>query len=156
MASRPTSPTSAHGYHQELMAAVPSKEPRQAPQDGAGHVMEWPRNACSCRSAHQMLRSAALKRKPFVLRQLLFELLFPFQAYSLPFQAEQQFKNSTNSTHACPATEGSGVTKVPPRHRISIPYHDLSCSHTAIAKSLPSILYRNLYLGPPPPGTPTL
>jgi len=35
MASRPTSPTSAHGYHQELMAAVPSKELRQAPQDGA-------------------------------------------------------------------------------------------------------------------------
>jgi hypothetical protein len=35
MASRPTSPTSAHGYHQESMTAVPSKEPRQAPQDGA-------------------------------------------------------------------------------------------------------------------------
>jgi len=35
MASRPTSPTSAHGYHQELMAAVPSKELRQTPQDGA-------------------------------------------------------------------------------------------------------------------------
>jgi len=60
--ARPTCPTLAAGYYENTKAAVPSKEPRETPCDGAGPVMKWRRNTQSCRSARQMLRSATLER----------------------------------------------------------------------------------------------
>ena len=153
--ARPTCPTSADGTYQNRMAAVPSNESRRAPHDDAGHVIKCRRNARSCCSARQMLKSATSGRKSFFFQQLRSTLLFPFQAYSLPFQAEQPFKNSQGSTHTCPAPEGRGVTEVEPRHRISIPYTDLSWPPAATAESRPPTLHRRLSRGPPPLGNPT-
>lgn len=87
------------------------------------------------------------------LRELRFTLLFPFQGYSLPFQAEQQFKNSKDSTHTCPAPEGRGVTEVEP----AIGYLSPTLTSHGPMPRPPSRIFDSAsqpFLGSPSPGEP--